>query len=424
MMLGRVAAYLSLLLTIWHLGCVLQCRSFVSWFDVGDFVQTIPSNRIFVLKTAITGEDVSETTKDKLKILGGFRLPQKSDEGVMFVGQVEAHPNWTACSYYTESKGVSVKFPLKEISTKSLRMERHVVPRRVVARLHESEMPLQTQLLATDAQKRTAFLSYASKRPLCVGYTTKNGCPIYLLDNSSFSFCQSYDWNTFHFLPDALVHESGNEFEDLIGKPLFDIPVEEHFFTSLLGPLLHAGAGISLTTGAMINALHNTRLVGLYFSAHWCPPCRRFTPMLIEAYNHLKEVFPTHGLEIVFISSDRSDQEFHQYYASMPWAAVPYDNNRALQQQISMRYGIRGIPGLVILDSMSGQIVASVDQSHSEIVQACQRGDEGIEAMFQSWLDRIPDDSKELIRMLELSCEDEEKKHAVSRSPISHPDRT
>lgn len=400
-----------------YLGCVLQCRSFVSWLDVSDFVQSIPSNRIVVLKTTITGEEVSEETKEKLKILGGFRLPSSSDEGVMFVGQIEAHPSWTACSYYTESKGISVKFPIKETSSRSLRIERNVVPRRVLARLPESEMPLQTQLLASDAQKRKAFLLYASKRPLCIGYTTKDGCPIYLLENSSFSFRQSNDWNTFHLLPDALVDEGGNEFDDLTGKPFFDIPVEENFFTSLFGPLLQTRVGASSTTNASVNALRNTRLVGLYFSAHWCPPCRRFTPLLIEVYNHLKELFPMHGFEIVFVSSDRSDQEFHQYYASMPWAAVPYDTNRVLQQQISMRYGIRGIPGLVILDSMSGQIVASVEQSRSEVMQACQRGDEGIEAMFQSWLDRIPDDSKELISMLELSCEQEEEKHTVSNHP-------
>lgn len=71
-------------------------------------------------------------------------------------------------------------------------------------------------------------------------------------------------------------------------------------------------------------ALNNTRLVGLYFSAHWCGPCRQFTPMLIEVYEHLKEEFPTHGLEMVFVSSDRDEAGFRQYYASMPWLAVPF----------------------------------------------------------------------------------------------------
>ena len=171
---------------------------------------------------------------------------------------------------------------------------------------------------------------------------------------------------------------------------------------------------------AIADALHNTRLIGLYFSAHWCPPCRRFTPMLVEAYNHLKEEHPSHGLEIVFISSDRSETEFSQYYASMPWLAVPYDATRMRQQQISMRYGIQGIPGLVILDSLSGSIVASVDQSRTEVVQACQRGEEAIVAMLKSWLDRVPEDSKELISMLELSCGEDKEANATS-SKSDHP---
>merc|ERR1712023_590324 len=44
------------------------------------------------------------------------------------------------------------------------------------------------------------------------------------------------------------------------------------------------------------------KTVGIYFSAHWCPPCRSFTPMLAKAYtSHLK----SKNFEIVFVSSDQ-----------------------------------------------------------------------------------------------------------------------
>merc|ERR1712199_73167 len=60
--------------------------------------------------------------------------------------------------------------------------------------------------------------------------------------------------------------------------------------------------------------------VGLYFSAHWCPPCRQFTPMLVDAYKkHLK----AKNLEVIFVSADKSPQEFAEYYGTMPWLAIP-----------------------------------------------------------------------------------------------------
>ena len=45
------------------------------------------------------------------------------------------------------------------------------------------------------------------------------------------------------------------------------------------------------------------KVLGLYFSAHWCPPCRGFTPKLAEWYKSVKETLPE--FEIVFASSDR-----------------------------------------------------------------------------------------------------------------------
>ena len=36
------------------------------------------------------------------------------------------------------------------------------------------------------------------------------------------------------------------------------------------------------------SALADKQVVGLYFSAHWCPPCRGFTPKLAEVYTAIK----------------------------------------------------------------------------------------------------------------------------------------
>eukprot|EP00961_Rhodomonas_salina_P092951 1251145-Rhodomonas_salina.1 len=44
------------------------------------------------------------------------------------------------------------------------------------------------------------------------------------------------------------------------------------------------------------------KYVGLYFSAHWCPPCKIFTLQLAELYKMLSAT--RSDFEIVFVSSD------------------------------------------------------------------------------------------------------------------------
>jgi nucleoredoxin len=96
------------------------------------------------------------------------------------------------------------------------------------------------------------------------------------------------------------------------------------------------------------------KFVGLYFSAHWCPPCRRFTPQLAETYQ--KVTSKNDGqFEIVFVSSDKDAGQFDEYFAEMPWAAIPY-SDRDRQAALSKKFKVQGIPTLVILNP-DGEVV-------------------------------------------------------------------
>lgn len=103
------------------------------------------------------------------------------------------------------------------------------------------------------------------------------------------------------------------------------------------------------------DALKDKRLVLLYFSAGWCPPCHQFTPKLVEFYN-------AHGggkdFEVIFVSSDPDTAKMQAYIDEykMPWLAVKHDQVKA--SGLQERYAGNGIPDLEMLDG-TGQVLSS-----------------------------------------------------------------
>ena len=96
------------------------------------------------------------------------------------------------------------------------------------------------------------------------------------------------------------------------------------------------------------------KIVAIYFSAHWCPPCQRFTPVLADAYGEL----PRKTFEIVFISSDRDEDSFNKYFAEMPWLALPFSDASA-RRSIKDKFNVRGIPHLVVLEGSTGKVLTT-----------------------------------------------------------------
>jgi nucleoredoxin len=125
-------------------------------------------------------------------------------------------------------------------------------------------------------------------------------------------------------------------------------------FVTLFGQTLQGKQGeVSTAT-----ALAGSNAVAIYFSAHWCPPCRGFTPSLANAY---KNALKAKGLEVVFVSSDRSESDFSKYYKEMPWLALPF-GRRDVKETLSKKFKVQGIPTLVILDA-EGQIITTDGRS-------------------------------------------------------------
>jgi len=123
----------------------------------------------------------------------------------------------------------------------------------------------------------------------------------------------------------------------------------------LLGPKLLKG-GEEIDTES---AFDGKKAVALYFSAHWCPPCRGFTPKLAEFYT---KDLQAKGLEVVFVSSDRDEDSFKEYYGEQPWLALPY-SARDKKAELSKKFKVDGIPALVILNADDATVITKDGRS-------------------------------------------------------------
>ena len=91
----------------------------------------------------------------------------------------------------------------------------------------------------------------------------------------------------------------------------------------------------------------NPQFTAIYYSAHWCPPCRAFTPKLVDWYKDFKAKHE--NFELVFVSSDKSEEAQIDYMkeVGMPWPAAKLASK---SDPNFKKYATSGIPYLVLID--------------------------------------------------------------------------
>lgn len=65
------------------------------------------------------------------------------------------------------------------------------------------------------------------------------------------------------------------------------------------------------STAPATEAFKGRRYVLIYFAAHWCPPCQRFTPHLADFYNAYHDAF---SFDVLFVSSDREERRMMDFF--------------------------------------------------------------------------------------------------------------
>ena len=90
-------------------------------------------------------------------------------------------------------------------------------------------------------------------------------------------------------------------------------------------------------------------IIGLLFSARWCPSCKGFTDKLVEFQKvwNIKSDDPdtqftdtknNKKLEIIFVSSDRNEEDFKECFKQIKWYAIPYvDRGKKVSNKLPLR---------------------------------------------------------------------------------------
>lgn len=111
----------------------------------------------------------------------------------------------------------------------------------------------------------------------------------------------------------------------------------------------------NLTEAANLDHLSGLKFVGLFFSADWCPPCKHMLQPLKNFYTDVN--LEERTLELILISSDRSQEEWKRHHSTMPWMTIPWDDPR--NNQLRGKFEVQGVPALVILDAVTGFTVTA-----------------------------------------------------------------
>ncbi|XVE69679.1 hypothetical protein DITRI_Ditri10aG0010400 [Diplodiscus trichospermus] len=153
-----------------------------------------------------------------------------------------------------------------------------------------------------------------------------------------------------------LIYRYGVEAYPFTKKRLEELQREERLrhenqtLTNLLtNPERDYLLGPTITRKVPVDSLVG-KTVGLYFSAHWCVPCAKFTPKLISIYQKIKQTLKEKGgedFEIVFVSNDRDQSSFDSYFGTMPWLALPFGDPTV--RTLAKYFDVQGIPYLIII---------------------------------------------------------------------------
>lgn len=142
--------------------------------------------------------------------------------------------------------------------------------------------------------------------------------------------------------------------------------VEELLGTTLLSP--KNTDSTVYPTKPTKEVFKDKRFVLLYFSCK-SYHCERFSPDLKTFYDKFSE---QGKFEVVYVSSDNTLKDFDDNFATMPWVAIPNDDDGYhVKKKLAEQLKISTVPVLVMLQVETGKFVTK--KAHTDIQQVARQ---------------------------------------------------
>lgn len=119
---------------------------------------------------------------------------------------------------------------------------------------------------------------------------------------------------------------------------------ENTTLSDLFGDELYKADGSPVGVGA----LDQTSIIGIYFASPECSACGAFTPLLIDAYDQIREDGRSFDVVLVTVGISAASQSEYMVDSGMPWLAVSAQGKKP--SDLAQRFLVRWVPTLIIID--------------------------------------------------------------------------
>lgn len=120
----------------------------------------------------------------------------------------------------------------------------------------------------------------------------------------------------------------------------------------LFGPILVDAHGRQV---AVEEVLAGGKYIGIYVGAEWASTCAPFVANLKRVHDKVNEKSMLPVLEVVYVSADKTQEQFDGFMRECPWVAVPFSELK-LRKKIMSIYKAATLPKFILL-SPSGKVL-------------------------------------------------------------------